>query len=239
MQPKPIEVHNVWTIFGLNEDGSRAEQPFAAAGQRPQDWGDKERWTYHRFRFEWQTVPDDRAQHWINNFHGWTDLKLDNPGDYPDLFASLLTKIMWPGTAWQLCGNQFMHKDDFWCESWGQMPPFYEGPDQDFNQPPPGFEPSPEDESTAMAVYAKAFESPTDVIIQASAFDLFQLVGLVQFASRGLPANHRLHTFARYIGDQIAEAVVTATGVDELREYTRMGWNTAYDVVQQDGTETP
>lgn len=34
MQPKPIEVHNVWTIYGLNEDGSRAEQPFACAGQR-------------------------------------------------------------------------------------------------------------------------------------------------------------------------------------------------------------
>lgn len=26
---KPIEVHNVWTIYALNQDGSRAEQPFA------------------------------------------------------------------------------------------------------------------------------------------------------------------------------------------------------------------
>lgn len=232
MPTKPIEVHNVWTIYALNPDGSRAEQPLAAAG-RPQDWGDKSRWTYHRFRFEWQTAPDQRAKHWINNFHGWTDLQLE-PGDYPDLFAPLISKIMWPGTAWQFCGDQFLREDDFWRESWGPLPPYYDGPDQPFDQPPPGFEPEPEEEAAIIQMMTRAFKEPKQVKLQVDAFELFQLIGLIQFATKGLPPNHTLHSFARHAGDQLAEAVIVATGAEELRAYIERGWNPAYDVVQQD-----
>lgn len=232
MKSKPVEVHNVWTIFALNPDGSRAKQPLACAGQRPQDWGDKERWAYHRFRFEWLTAPDGRAEHWINNLHGWTDLKLE-PGEYPDLWAPLAAKIMWPGTAWQFCGQQFLHEDDFWRESWGPMPPFYDGPREDYDDPLPGFEPEPAEEAAAIQMMSRAFKEPTEVIIQAQSFDLFRLVGLIQFATRGLPPNHDLHPFARKIGDQIAEAVILAAGEPELRRYIEMGWNPNYDVAQE------
>lgn len=230
---KPIEVHNVWTLYYLNPDGSQAEQPLACAGQRPQDWGDRERWTYHRFRFEWQTAPDSRAQHWINNFHGWTDLKLE-PSEYPNLFAPVMSQILWPGTVWQLCGNQFLHEDDFWRESWGPMPPYYDGPDQDWNEGPPGFAPDAEDEAEAIQLMAQAFKQPVDALLQIDAFELFQLIGLIQFASRGLPPNHPLHTFARRAGEQFTDAVIAATGAEELRQYLKRGWNPAYDVVQED-----
>lgn len=222
-----IEVHNVWAIYGLEEDGSHAEQPLAMPS-RPQDWGDKDRWTYHHFRFEWPNAPG--GKHWVNHFHGWTDLKLE-PGEYPQYFASLVVQIFYPGTAPQLCGRDFLHPDDFWSKKWGPQLPFYDGPDQVF----PGDTPEqtePVDEAEALAMMTRVFKEPTEVIIQAQSFDLFQLIGLIQFATRGLPPNHNLHPFARKIGDQIADAVILATGEPELARYIQLGWNPTYDVVQ-------
>lgn len=83
-----IEVHNVWTIYGRN---SSETNPPLACFERPQDWG-HDRWTYHRFRFNW--ILDDT--HYINHAHCWTDLKLEKH-EYPPLFAPLITQIMQPG----------------------------------------------------------------------------------------------------------------------------------------------
>jgi hypothetical protein len=83
-------------------------------------------------------------------------------------------------------------------------------------------------------VLAEAFKEPTQVIIQLPAFDLFQLIGLIQFASRGLPPEHALHSFARHAGDQLTEALTLVAGEPRLRKYIQMGWNPAYDVVQKD-----
>lgn len=117
-----IEVHNVWTIYGVNSDGTLAEQPVAQFG-RPQDWGDP-RWVYHRFRFWWLTPGDSKR--YVSNAHCWTDLQLDEQGRYPELFAHLVCQIMIPGAPEQLCGLDYLANDDFWRESWGEAPPFYD-----------------------------------------------------------------------------------------------------------------
>lgn len=115
-----IEVHNVWTIYGVNADGTEADTKLAAAGQRPQDWGHP-RWKYHEFRFDW--ISGDK--HWINHFHGWTDL--DRPEhEYPSLFAPLMVTIMQPGQKPQLCGRTHLSLDDFWLDEWGEWPPIYD-----------------------------------------------------------------------------------------------------------------
>lgn len=121
-RPEIIEVHNAWAIHGLNPDGSLAKQPIAQFA-RPQDWGDP-RWVYHRFRFWWLTPGDGKR--YVSNAHCWTDLKLDEPGRYPELFAHLVCQIMIPGVPAELCGRDYLANDDFWRESWGEMPPFYD-----------------------------------------------------------------------------------------------------------------
>ncbi|BAZ49588.1 hypothetical protein NIES4103_22000 [Nostoc sp. NIES-4103] len=120
-----VEVHNVATIYGLNSDGSPAEEPIAMMS-RPQDWGNKDRWHYEFFKLEWT----HQNKHYVNNFHGWTDIK-DPKNGYPELFAGLITMILMPGKPPQLCGQEYLGEDDFWSESWGEMPPYYDPWDND------------------------------------------------------------------------------------------------------------
>lgn len=115
-----VEVHNCWTIYGANPDGSKSDNKIASF-ERPQDWGHP-RWAYNRFRFEW-TVD---GKHYINNAHCWTDIPGVEPGGYPELFASLIVRVMMPGHEEQLCGRDYLHPEDFWSQDWGEMPPIYE-----------------------------------------------------------------------------------------------------------------
>jgi hypothetical protein len=39
--------------------------------------------------------------------------------------------------------DQLTHSIASLYKSWGPMPPYYDGPDQDFGDGPPGFEPEP------------------------------------------------------------------------------------------------
>lgn len=115
-----IEVHNVWAVYGLHEDGTPVDQPIAEPA-RPQDWGDP-RWHYERFRFEWQT----KSKHYINHAHCWTDIKeLTQDQSYPHLFASLIVTILMPGTPEELCGKDYLAEDDFWSTEWGDVPEIY------------------------------------------------------------------------------------------------------------------
>jgi hypothetical protein len=120
-----IEVHNCWTIYGLNPDGSEATEKLATFS-RPQDWGDP-KWTYGRYRFEWITSHDGRC--YINHCHCWTDLSLEHPSDHPKLFANLIVMIMQPGLPAELCGREYLAEEDFWQSEWGEMPPVYYPPD--------------------------------------------------------------------------------------------------------------
>ena len=119
-----IEVHNVWTVYGLHPDGTEVEQPFAEMS-RPQDWGHP-RWVYHRFTFEWLTCPD--AKTYRSHVHAWTDLTRE-PHEYPQLFASLLVNIYMPGATAELCGRDYLDEWDFWDDAWGPMPPVWSPPD--------------------------------------------------------------------------------------------------------------
>ena len=115
-----IELHNAVAIYGLNEDGSEVEQPIMSF-YRPQDWGNPKRWHYEFFRLEWV----HKNKKYINNCHCWTDLK--NPkGGYPLLFAEGIAMILMPGHSPQECGRDYLRGDDFWCEEWGEMPPYYD-----------------------------------------------------------------------------------------------------------------
>jgi hypothetical protein len=120
-----VEVHNVWTIYGMNPDGTEAENPIAEFS-RPQDWGHP-RWKYHRFRFDWLSAPDGKL--YINRCHCWTDLQREE-WEYLRMFGPLISTILQPGHPPELCGRTHLAEEDFWNEAWGEMPPVYE-PDED------------------------------------------------------------------------------------------------------------
>lgn len=111
-----IEVHNVWTIYASDSDN-----PPIAQMSRPQDWGNKERWHYERFYFEWIL----ETTRYINHAHCWTDIKVER-GEHPMLFASLIVQIAMPGANFKLCGMDYLDEDDFWSEQWGEMPPYFD-----------------------------------------------------------------------------------------------------------------
>src|SRR5262245_193511 len=121
MKQEEISVHNAWTIYGLDSDGTEASRPFAQWG-RPQDWGDP-RWYYHRYIFSWETSPDGIV--YVNHCHCWTDLRRET-GEYAELFAPFVTQILMPGSAAELCGRDYLGAEDFWQRAWGKRPPIYE-----------------------------------------------------------------------------------------------------------------
>src|ERR687888_1492509 len=90
MTPEKVnEVHNVWTVYGLDERGEPADK-IIAEKHRPQDWGHP-RWTYQRYKFAWVWG----GTRWVNHAHCWTDRILD-PGAYAALFASLIVQMLHP-----------------------------------------------------------------------------------------------------------------------------------------------
>lgn len=115
-----IEVHNAYSIYTLNEDGSEAD-PALLVYFRPQDWGNPQKWHYEYFRLEWTT----ESEHYINHAHCWTDLKLPRH-EYPQLFAQCITQIMMPGSKAELCGQTCLGMDDFWSDDWGPLPPYFD-----------------------------------------------------------------------------------------------------------------
>lgn len=122
-KPEVIEVHNVYAVYALDADGSEVDEPVAMYS-RPQNWGSP-RWHYERFRFEW--ITEDK--HYINNAHCWTDLKLEQRGQYPGMFSQLVSQIMMPGSDPRLCGREYLDEEDFWDDSWGPIPPFADDED--------------------------------------------------------------------------------------------------------------
>jgi len=114
-----IEVHNVWTLYGMNRDGTESKDKLAQFS-RPQDWGDP-RWVYHRFTLTWEVD----GTRYVNHAHCWTDLQRPK-FQYPQLFASLFAQISIPGEPPEFCGNKFLHEDDFWQDKWGPQPPVFE-----------------------------------------------------------------------------------------------------------------
>ncbi|BAT56394.1 hypothetical protein NOS3756_53990 [Nostoc sp. NIES-3756] len=122
-----IEVHNVAAYYCLDDDGEPAETGMVMFA-RPQDWGNQQRWHYEFFRFEWT----HKNKKYINNCHCWTDIK-DPEGGYPLFFAQSIVSVFMPGTIPQHCGREFLRGDDFWSEEWGEMPPYYDPYEEQFD----------------------------------------------------------------------------------------------------------
>lgn len=112
VEPAKVEVHNCWAVYGLNEDGSEAETPFAEFS-RPQDWGHP-RWVYHYYKFE--------NDEYINHCHCWTDLKRERY-QYAEFFGPLIVQVLYPGRRPEFCGRDYLKEDDFWLDEWGPAPP--------------------------------------------------------------------------------------------------------------------
>lgn len=85
---------------------------------RPQDWGNP-RWKYYKF-----TLIDHGAGY-ENECHCWLDTSYKKPEGTPgELFASLITMILRPGTPVNKCSNEYLDEEDFWNKEWGPRPPW-------------------------------------------------------------------------------------------------------------------
>lgn len=111
--PEPLKpVNNCWTIYTSEKEG---EASLAQIG-RPQDWGDP-RWMYRVYTLE--------AQGYRNTVHCWVDAPMKDH-EHLQLFAPLVAQIMLPGWPVERSGRAFMYEDDFWSDTWGEMPPYAE-----------------------------------------------------------------------------------------------------------------
>jgi hypothetical protein len=116
-----IDVHNVYTLFELDEYGNEVKEKFLSITTRPQDWGNKDRWHYHTctIRFE------QNGTRYINHCHVWQEMERST-FEALEAISSALFHVYRPGTPIELCDRSHLHRDDFWIEEWGEMPPYYE-----------------------------------------------------------------------------------------------------------------
>ena len=117
-----VNVHNVYTLYS---DADSEGNKLLSVSSRPQDWGDP-RWHYHFVKLEInysETI-------YINNAHLWTTEELDIP-QLTGTFGQALGMIMQPGRPHEICDRSHLYEDDFWCDEWGEMPPYYMGSSTD------------------------------------------------------------------------------------------------------------
>lgn len=118
-----VNVHNVYTLYSdAEENGNK----FMSVSSRPQDWGDP-RWNYHFVKFE--TKLDNTI--YINNAHLWTTEKFDLQ-ELMANFGQAIALVMVPGRPPEICDRSYLQEDDFWCEEWGELPPYFEFQEDDF-----------------------------------------------------------------------------------------------------------
>lgn len=115
--PEEVIVHNVWTLYSLNRDGSEAETRCLEAA-RPQDWGDP-RWHYEHYEF----VTTYEGTRFVNHCHCWDEIPRKH-AEYATQFAQVIVMIMLPGTPEWQCKPGLLRADDFWQEAWGPLPAY-------------------------------------------------------------------------------------------------------------------
>jgi hypothetical protein len=124
-----VEVHNCYTLYELNSDGSQAKQPLLSFGNRPQDWGHP-RWHYYFCKI---FVAIGKTQY-FNNCHIWQEVERSDLKAYQKV-APALFMVLQPGQPRELCDRSHLDIDDFWEDSWGKMPPYYnQESDEDYEQ---------------------------------------------------------------------------------------------------------
>lgn len=131
-----IVVHNIYTLYELNPDGSEADQKLLSFS-RPQDWGDPNRWYYQRCKVEFEL----NNTCYVNHCHLWQEV--ERPGVEPfQAIAPSLFMVMMPGQTPELCGRDYLGEEDFWSRDWGEMPPLFD-PDDYLDDEPNDFAVSP------------------------------------------------------------------------------------------------
>lgn len=122
-----IEVHNIYTLYELEEDGSASNTPILSFS-RPQDWGDSTRWHYHWCRVQYEL----RGTMYINNCHVWQEVDISSIEAFQRI-AEQLFMVMMPGSQEQLAGREFLDEDDFWLPEWGKQPLYYERDEENYD----------------------------------------------------------------------------------------------------------
>jgi hypothetical protein len=121
-----IVVHTAYALYE-QEDGSKTEQA-ALMLSRPPDWGNPNRWHYSRCKVEF----DLDGKTYVNYCHLWQ--QVERAGSKPfQMIAPSLFIVLTPGEYQELCGRSHLGEDDLWDESWGERPPLYSPPDDDFD----------------------------------------------------------------------------------------------------------
>ena len=113
---KITQVHNVFTLYESSKPG---EPSLLSVSSRPQDWGDPS-WHYEFIKLEWKHF----NTLYIQNAHVWTTTKMAAP-EILGKMGGAIGMIMQPGKKPELCDRSHLDEDDFWCEEWGEMPPYY------------------------------------------------------------------------------------------------------------------
>ncbi len=109
---KIIEVYNAYALYSPNN---------VMCFSRPQDWGNKKSWAYERFKFEWL----QETRHFINHAYCWYNPQHVESGEVAQLFSPVIAMGTIPGKPIELCGNEYLEPEDFWCDDWGEQPPVY------------------------------------------------------------------------------------------------------------------
>jgi hypothetical protein len=104
-------VHTAWEVYP-DEPGMNT---FFG---RPQDWGNKSKWLYIPTIFT--------AMEYESHVHLWINAPQMPVHEALKMASGLITTILLPGERPEKCGNTFLDEDDFWEDSWGEIPEFFD-----------------------------------------------------------------------------------------------------------------
>jgi hypothetical protein len=113
------EIHNLYTLYELNDDGSILEELLLCFGTRPEDWGDP-RWHYHQCKI----MLTQKNEQYILHCHLWQEVKRNTISAFKTIGTTFLSTYQ-PGEYPELCGRSHLSEDDYWSEDWGEKPPYY------------------------------------------------------------------------------------------------------------------
>lgn len=132
-----VEVHNAFTVYEMEADGTLAPDPMVALG-RAEDWGDRQRWAYGKCTIKRDRKgPDLLTTRYVQHCHVWREhaaLCMKNKTDLFQDIGGALFMLVRPGMPETLCNRDMLSVHDEWLEGWGEMPPHFEvGSDPDFD----------------------------------------------------------------------------------------------------------
>lgn len=121
-----VNVHNVYTLQELDENGNPSPTPLLSFF-RPQDWGNSSRWHYHQCSI--QFTLDGTT--YINNCHLYQEIERNSIEAF-QFVSEYLFMVALPGCKQELAAKSHLNEDDFWEKEWGDLPPYYEEPDEEY-----------------------------------------------------------------------------------------------------------